>query len=383
MQFLDAGWRRVTDDAGFDPQESGIAGGHEHLLFDEPITATEKGFIYIWVSNQSEATKVWFDDLTVKFSGSFVTQSTDYGVWGDVLREQKVDESKYRFGYQGQFAEKDEETGWNHFELREYDPVIGRWLVIDPANQYCSPYVAFGNNPLSRVDPDGGADGDVGGDDWGPSPESLQLQLYLSFTAARAKASQSTGLLASFGNGILGSLSDTWEGFKHEFTWDGTLDRLKLVGAPGLYLSEKAPLLRDAGEQLLNDVPNWDANDWSYAGGYVTGMVAQAWFTKRIASGNVSVGKFQFSLMSKVSAPGMSGHRVIGFKAGKFQAALDYHNWPTRTLKDLAKGYGPINSKFWHYHFGRGNPGGRHMQIGTGKPIMDGSQLRSGIFGNY
>jgi len=50
------------------------------------------------------------------------------------------------------------ETGWNHFELRMYDAVIGRWLVPDPFRQYWSPYVAFGNNPVSRVDPDGGMD---------------------------------------------------------------------------------------------------------------------------------------------------------------------------------------------------------------------------------
>ena len=48
---------------------------------------------------------------------------------------------KYRYGYQGQFAERDEETGWNHFELREYDPVIGRWLSIDPARQYILSYI--------------------------------------------------------------------------------------------------------------------------------------------------------------------------------------------------------------------------------------------------
>lgn len=47
----------------------------------------------------------------------------------DVIREQKTDESEYRFGYQEQFAEKDKETGWSHFELREYDPIVGRWTA--------------------------------------------------------------------------------------------------------------------------------------------------------------------------------------------------------------------------------------------------------------
>jgi RHS repeat-associated protein len=63
---------------------------------------------------------------------------------------------KYRYGYQGKYAEKDEETGWNHFELREYDPVIGRWTAVDPKGQYYSPYVGMGNDPVSGTDPDGG-----------------------------------------------------------------------------------------------------------------------------------------------------------------------------------------------------------------------------------
>jgi RHS repeat-associated protein len=72
------------------------------------------------------------------------------------MRENKSPEDvRYRYGYQGQFAEKDEETGWNHFELREYDAVIGRWLVPDPARQHYSLYMGMGNNPVSGVDPDG------------------------------------------------------------------------------------------------------------------------------------------------------------------------------------------------------------------------------------
>jgi len=88
-----------------------------------------------------------------------VTQATDYGAWGDIIREQKTDDSEYRYSYQGQFSEKDLETGWSHFELREYDPIIGRWLVPDPMGQHWSPYIAMGNDPVNSVDPDGGKDG--------------------------------------------------------------------------------------------------------------------------------------------------------------------------------------------------------------------------------
>src|SRR5690606_16760268 len=64
--------------------------------------------------------------------------------------------SEYRYGYQGQYAEVDKESGWMNFMLRMYDPAIGRWLSTDPYGQYASPYVGMGNNPVMGVDPDGG-----------------------------------------------------------------------------------------------------------------------------------------------------------------------------------------------------------------------------------
>ncbi|GAB1858708.1 hypothetical protein MHTCC0001_35480 [Flavobacteriaceae bacterium MHTCC 0001] len=60
----------------------------------------------------------------------------------------------YRYKYQGQ--EVDPETGKEAFELRLWDSRIGRWLTTDPAGQYSSPYLGVGNNPIRKVDPDGG-----------------------------------------------------------------------------------------------------------------------------------------------------------------------------------------------------------------------------------
>jgi RHS repeat-associated protein len=66
------------------------------------------------------------------------------------------DADLYRFGYQGQFAERDTVTQWSHFQLREYDARLGRWLVPDPYREFYSPYLAMGNNPINTIDPDGG-----------------------------------------------------------------------------------------------------------------------------------------------------------------------------------------------------------------------------------
>lgn len=139
-------------------KENGNDVAHEKL--EGELHITQPGYIYIQFSNDEETpVEVYFDDFTVTHNGSYVSQATDYGVWGDVIREQKavLDTTYlYRYAYQGQFAEKDIETGWNHFELREYDAVIGRWLSKDPKGQFYSPYVGMGNNPVSGTDPDGG-----------------------------------------------------------------------------------------------------------------------------------------------------------------------------------------------------------------------------------
>lgn len=65
-------------------------------------------------------------------------------------------EGGYRYGYQGEYAEKDQETGKEAFELRLWDGRIGRWLTIDPYGQYDSPYLGMGNDPINGIDSDGG-----------------------------------------------------------------------------------------------------------------------------------------------------------------------------------------------------------------------------------
>ena len=68
----------------------------------------------------------------------------------------KYSSEAYRYDYQGQYAEKDGETGLHSFELRQWDARIGRWNSTDPYGQYFSPYMGMGNNPFSLVDPNGG-----------------------------------------------------------------------------------------------------------------------------------------------------------------------------------------------------------------------------------
>ena len=151
----DAGAIRVPDAAGFNPGNE-LAVAPQQLAFAQPIQPQQTGYIYIWVSNETQGSKVWFDDVKVTHTYSRVTQASDYYAFGSVMREQKSpDDLVYRYGYQGKYAEKDEETGWGHFKVREYDDIIGRWTAMDPKRQFSSGYVGMGNNPVSKVDPDG------------------------------------------------------------------------------------------------------------------------------------------------------------------------------------------------------------------------------------
>ncbi len=58
--------------------------------------------------------------------------------------------------YQGEFSERDPETGELKFMLRSLNPVVGRWVGPDPYQEFYSGYISMGNNPVSYVDPDGG-----------------------------------------------------------------------------------------------------------------------------------------------------------------------------------------------------------------------------------
>ena len=116
------------------------------------------GYLYAFVLNESDVNVFW-DDFSFQVLGPRIIRKTDYYPFGAVAKvwnnPDQTQQEQYRHDYQGQYAEKDEETGWNAFEARMYDPLIGRWLAIDPARQFSSPYNGMGNNPTNGVDPDG------------------------------------------------------------------------------------------------------------------------------------------------------------------------------------------------------------------------------------
>ncbi|WP_281756369.1 RHS repeat-associated core domain-containing protein [Neptunitalea chrysea] len=68
-----------------------------------------------------------------------------------------------KFKYQGQELEEEFNLNLYEFELRHYDSALGRFNTTDPYEQFDSPYLAMGNNPIIAIDPNGGNCVDING----------------------------------------------------------------------------------------------------------------------------------------------------------------------------------------------------------------------------
>ena len=63
--------------------------------------------------------------------------------------------SANRYLYNGKEQENFHDLNWYDYGARSYDPQLGRWHVVDPADQTHAPYYYCGNNPIMFIDPSG------------------------------------------------------------------------------------------------------------------------------------------------------------------------------------------------------------------------------------
>jgi RHS repeat-associated protein len=123
------------------------------------IPTTEKnGYVYVFLSNES-TTPVFFDDFDVIHTRGAIVEDNAYYPYGlkiAGISAKAVAKPITKEGYQGDFAEHDVETGYDEFQLRSYDAQIGRWIQVDPKEEFSSGYVGMGNNPTGNIDKDGG-----------------------------------------------------------------------------------------------------------------------------------------------------------------------------------------------------------------------------------
>lgn len=151
--LLDATWDQVGTTGA---QTNSNVKQPPHDLLTTSYVVEEAGYAFMFLSNEHPYyVDVYFDDVVVTHEHSPVVAGADFYPYGLVMEGREITDEFYRYGYQGQYSEENAVTGWNEFELRMYDARFGRWLSVDPADQYASPYVSMGNNPTIAIDTDG------------------------------------------------------------------------------------------------------------------------------------------------------------------------------------------------------------------------------------
>ena len=136
--------------------------GAAPLVFP-PTRAPKNGYAFVYVSNESDE-MVYFDNLQVSGVRGNILQESHYYPHGlkiaalssSVIASASEGKIANNYEYQSDNAERDEDIGWDDFALRSYDPQIGRFIQQDPYDQYASPYVGMGNDPVNNMDGDGG-----------------------------------------------------------------------------------------------------------------------------------------------------------------------------------------------------------------------------------
>jgi len=180
--------------------------------------APKNGWVYIYLSNES-AQSVYFDNLTVSQDHGRIAEENHYYAFGQKIAG--ICTSAFnkppanKFNYQGDYSEEEDNTGWNEFDLRLYDPQIGRWTGADPYDQFASPYVGMGNDPVNNVDPDGGGVG-YNGINWlGAVGEMTSGQMLLSRAINTVAGALVGGVANSLANGW------NWNNFGTGAAWGG------------------------------------------------------------------------------------------------------------------------------------------------------------------
>lgn len=161
--FFDEQFNFVKEVSGF-KRVSQSGNGASPLVLTE-AKSTKNGYVYVYLSNET-GVPVYFDNFVVSHERGQLIAEDHYYAYGLKIAaissksvSSSINTTITKFGYQGSFSEEltNFDLNYNEFELRTYDPQIGRWTTPDPYDEFASPYLGMGTDPANNVDPSGGS----------------------------------------------------------------------------------------------------------------------------------------------------------------------------------------------------------------------------------
>jgi RHS repeat-associated protein len=125
-------------------------------------TAQANGYLYVFLSNEDNM-DVHFDNIIINHYKGELLQENHYYPYGLTIttKYQMIQTNKILWG--SKLLEKEEFANneglnWYNYDVRPYDPQIGRWHnpdILLETSPYISPYSYCDNNPVNYTDPSG------------------------------------------------------------------------------------------------------------------------------------------------------------------------------------------------------------------------------------